>query len=242
MKVLAINGSPKMGQGNTAMILGPFLDGMEEAGAEVELFYTKQLKINPCQGELNCFFKTPGNCWQKDDMQTLRPKLRDADIWVLASPVYVDGVTGPMKNLMDRVLPLLQPFLEMRDGRTRHPLREGVKRAKVALVSSCGLCEVDNFDPMLAHMKAFCKNLDWEFAGALLRPNGGFLKEMVEMGMPLDDVFAAAKEAGRQLVRDGGMSSETLRVISRDLMTAEEFVEVANPTIQQMLDAAEQGQ
>ncbi|WP_207637584.1 flavodoxin family protein [Desulfotruncus alcoholivorax] len=41
MKVIAINSSPNMGEGNTALILNPFLKGMREAGAEVELFYTK---------------------------------------------------------------------------------------------------------------------------------------------------------------------------------------------------------
>ncbi len=48
MKVIAINGSPKVDDGNTARILNPFLEGMEEAGAEVELFHTRKLKIKPC--------------------------------------------------------------------------------------------------------------------------------------------------------------------------------------------------
>jgi multimeric flavodoxin WrbA len=51
MKVIAINGSPKMDEGNTARILNPFLDGMKEAGAEIELFYTSKLKIKPCQAK-----------------------------------------------------------------------------------------------------------------------------------------------------------------------------------------------
>lgn len=42
MKVPAINSSPKMDKGNTALILAPFLEGMREAGAEVELFYPKE--------------------------------------------------------------------------------------------------------------------------------------------------------------------------------------------------------
>jgi len=62
MKVLAINSSPNMDKGNTARILGPFLDGMSEAGAEVELLYTRKLKINPCYGEYDCWLKTPGKC------------------------------------------------------------------------------------------------------------------------------------------------------------------------------------
>ena len=127
MKVLAFNCSPKMDKGATALILNPFLEGMREAGVEVELFYTKKLEVNPCQGCFNCWLKTPGKCFQKDDMQMVLAKLREADIWVFGTPVYVDGVSGPMKNLMDRMLPLLQPFIELRDGHCRHPKREGAK-------------------------------------------------------------------------------------------------------------------
>jgi multimeric flavodoxin WrbA len=52
MKVLALDSSSRMSKSNTTLILNPFLDGVRAAGAEVELFYTKKLKINPCQGEL----------------------------------------------------------------------------------------------------------------------------------------------------------------------------------------------
>ncbi len=54
MKVVAINGSPKADKGTTNMILAPFLEGMKESGAEVELFYTKKLNINPCLGDFRC--------------------------------------------------------------------------------------------------------------------------------------------------------------------------------------------
>jgi multimeric flavodoxin WrbA len=89
VKVVAINASPKMDKGNTALILDPFLDGMREASAEVELFYTKKLEIKPCQGELNCWLRTPGRCFRSDDMETVLSAMRTADIWVLATPLYV---------------------------------------------------------------------------------------------------------------------------------------------------------
>ena len=92
MKVIAINSSPNMDKGNTALVLDPFLEGMKAAGAQVECFYTKKLKIKPCQGEFNCWLKTPGECFQKDDMQMLLPKIAGADVLVLDAP---DAQTPP---------------------------------------------------------------------------------------------------------------------------------------------------
>jgi multimeric flavodoxin WrbA len=237
MKVVAINSSPNMGKGNTALVLGPFLEGMREAGAEVELFYTRQLKINPCQGEFICWLKTPGECFQQDDMQMLLPKLAEADVLVLATPLYVDGVTGPMKNLLDRIIPLAQPFVELRDGHCRHPGRNGIKVRKLVVVSNCGFWEMDNFDPLLVHMAAVCKNMGSEFAGALLRPHGPALRGMMEMGMQVDDIFESAKEAGRQLVLEGKMSPETLKVVSRELLPLDMYLQIINHRFQETLDA-----
>jgi multimeric flavodoxin WrbA len=228
-----------MGKGNTALVLDPFLEGMREMGAEVELFYTKKLKINPCLGEFTCWFKTPGECFQKDDMQILLPRIAGADVLVLATPVYVDGITGPMKNLLDRIVPLAQPFFELRDGHCRHLERDGNKNSRLVLVSNCGFWEMDNFNPLLVHMEAISKNTGSEFAGALLRPHGPVLKVMKEMGGPVDNVFEAAKDAGRQLVEDGKISAETLKVVSRELLPLEMYVEMVNQSFQAMLDAPE---
>ena len=237
MKVLAINSSPRMDKGNTAVILEPFLQGMREAGAGVELFYTKKLNIKPCQGCFSCWLKTPGQCVQKDDMQMLLPKLGRAQVWVLATPVYVDGMTGPMKNLLDRIIPGALPFFELRDGHYRHPGRGKARDGKIVLVSNCGFWEMDNFDPLLTHVKAICKNTGREFAGALLRPHGPALKGMLEMGLPVNDILEAAREAGRQLVRQGMMSPETLSTISRELMPMKDYLEIANQNFKKTLDS-----
>jgi multimeric flavodoxin WrbA len=238
MKVLAINGSPHGEKGNTALILTQFLDGMKLAGAEVELFYTKKMKINPCLGEYNCWFKTPGVCSQKDDMQELVPKLMEADVLVFATPLYVDGMTGPMKNLLDRAIPIGDPVIEIRDGHCRHIGRKIVKEGKLVLVSNCGFWELDNFDPLVAHMKAVSSNLGRQFAGALLRPHGPALKAMMDRGMPVHDVLDAAREAGRQLVAAGRMKPDTLKIVSRELLPMEMYVNIANQYAQDRLSAS----
>jgi multimeric flavodoxin WrbA len=239
MKVLAFNSSPNKEKGNTALILTPFLKGLEDAGAQIDLHYTQNMKINPCQGDFTCIMKTPGKCVQQDDMQQLYPKLREAHIIVFASPLYFDGITASMKNLIERLwVPCGTPFLELRNGHTRHPNTNSAeeKKTKVVLVSNCGFWEIENFNPMIEHVKAICENINLEFAGALLRPHGPTLRMMLKMDIPVQDVLDAAKAAGRQLGLEGKISQQTLRIVSRELVPQEQYVKGHNQRIQQFLE------
>jgi len=225
MKVLAINGSPHTGEGNTAMILNPFLEGMKEAGADVDLFYTRKLLIGPCNGDMSCWFVNPGTCGQKDDMQMLLPKFKEADVIVWASPVYYAGVTGPLKNLMDRQLPL-------------HIEGElGSKRQKIVLVSTCGAWEVSMFDPLLLQMNALYSRPEGssDFAGALLRPMADGMKEMIKAGETrlVEGVFRAAKEAGRQLAKEGKISEELQKEVAKELMPRDAYYKAAQMMMEQ---------
>jgi multimeric flavodoxin WrbA len=237
--VLAFNGSPKLEKSNTTLILTPFLEGMTDAGAKVELFYTRRLSINPCTGEYHCWISHPGKCYQDDDMNMLYPKIQAADILVFATPLYVDGMSGPMKTLFDRMIPLVQPFFELREGHCRHPLQSGTRPGKTVLVSNCGFWELDNFDPLLTHVQAACRNMDRDFAGALLRPHGPAFKTMLRMGQPVDDVLTAAKTAGRQLVETGTIAPETLNVVRRELLPRERYLEEVNRGFQRARERAE---
>lgn len=231
MKVVVINGSPHGDKGNTELILGPFLDGMRVAGAEVKVFETKSMNVRPCQGEYACWFRTPGKCFQDDDMQTLLPELLAADVLVLATPLYVDGMTGPLKMVVDRMIPMGEPRILFREDHCRHPGRGTVTDRKMVLVSNCGFWELDNFDALVGHVQAIAKNLDATFAGALLRPHGPALKVMLDQHMPVADVLDAARDAGRQLVETGSIAPETLSAVSRPLLPREMYVAVANEHI-----------
>ncbi len=230
MKVLAINGSPRMDEGNTALILNPFLEGMKEAGADVELFYTRKLKIGPCNGDMSCWYVNPGACGQKDDMQMLLPKLKEADAIVWASPVYYAGVTGPLKNLMDRQLPL-----HMQGD-------PGSKRRKIVLVSTCGAWELSMFDPLILQMKTLYTRPDGssDYVGALLRPMAEGMKEMIKAGETglVDGIFRAAKEAGRQLVKVGKISEELQKEVSRELMPRDAYYKAGQMMMEQAQKAA----
>ena len=236
MKVLAFNASPLMEKGNTALLLKSFLDGMREEGCEIELFYTSRLRVKPCLGDRSCWTKTPGKCVQDDDVNMLLPKIQEAGIIVFATPLYVDGMPGTLKNLIDRLIPIIEPYFVMRDEHCRHPPRQPHKNSKVVLVSNCGFWEMDNFEPLVMHMQAICRNTCWEFAGALLRPHGEVLGYMVRKGIAVQDVFDAAKDAGRELARTGKISEHNLRIVSRDLAPLEKYVEMTNKGFKQALD------
>ena len=232
-KVLVVNGSPHMDRGSTGLVLCSFVEGMKAAGADVEIVYTKRMQINACCGDFYCWYKTDGQCRQKDDMQGLYPKIREADIWVWATPLYADGMSGSLKMFIDRLIPLLDSKIEMVSGHCRHPLRNGIKRGKVVLVSVCGFWEKDNFDPLVKHVQHICKNAGREYAGSLLRPHAPLLLDIPREGalerlLDTDDILTAAKSLGCELIETGEMSVENLEIVSRNIISLPVFKRLVN--------------
>jgi multimeric flavodoxin WrbA len=229
MKVIAFNSSPQMENGNTALILNPFLDGLREAGAEGELYYTAKLNIGDCYGQFSCEVRN-GECVQNDDMQWLAPKIYQADIKVFATPLYADMCNASMKNLIDRMtFALYSIFFEVNKGHTRHPTRKEFVPSKVVLVSSCAFWEMDNFDPLVFYIKALCSNAGWEYAGALLRPHAWSLWRLYQIKSPaINNIMESAKEAGQQLVKTGQIPDAMAEKVSRELLPRAIYIKEVN--------------
>ena len=224
MKVFAVNGSPRMGKGTTGALLNPFLDGMEEAGAEVSRYDTSAMSILPCQGCFACSINQTGVCWQQDDLTKIYQDVVDADGWVFATPIYVSGPTGPLKTLIDRLLiPLGETRLSLLDGHCHHAMRADVKRGKIILVSSCAYWELDNFDLLISQFEALCGYAERTLAASLLRPHAPAFAVMLGKAPNADDVIAAAKEAGRQFAQGEQISESLLARISQPLLPLEAY-------------------
>lgn len=237
MKIFAINSSPRKQRGNTERIVKPFLEGAQEAGASVETVYLQGMKIKPCLGCYKCWLDTPGVCVQKDDVAGLHERMRGADVIVYATPLYVFGMSAQMKLLFDRIMPEALPFIEVHDGHTTHPSRHGKGPSGMVLISNCGFHELANFDQLVDHFKIIAHHTRAKFIGALLRPEGEFL-EYAEKLMPdaVNAVYAAARQAGRQLVTQGSFDEETLKAVSRQLLPLDVFIKGANEYFAQMIE------
>ncbi len=226
-KVFAVNGSNRKGRGNMEKLLTPFLEGMKEAGAEVELVYSRDLDIEDCLGDFDCWTKHPGVCIQKDEMQEMYPMLRASDILVLGIPRYIP-TPAPLQAFINRLCPLIEPVLEAKDGRTVARFQEDVRIKRIVLVAVSGWWEVGNMDLLVEIVKEIAKDTGTEFAGALLRPHA------YEMARPeAADVLESARRLGRQLISEGRMSSDDLAVVSRPLVSWEDDLERSNQGYQE---------
>ncbi len=230
MKVIAVNGSPRMKKGYTHRLLTAFVDGMTQAGAEVEVVYARRLNIKPCIGDFSCWYEKPGTCIFHDDMDLLYPQVSEADILVLATPVYIP-LPGEMQNLINRLVALVEPRLESRDGRTRARFRSTVRIRQVVLVAVGGWWEKGNFEIVEQIVKELASNASVEYGGAVLRPHAFQMVREGELTIDGAAVLEAAARAGNELISVGRMDPTTLEAVRRPLMTNEELLDWYNQAL-----------
>ena len=100
-KVLILSGSPRKG-GNSDILCDQFMKGAEESGNEVEKIRVAEKNIGYCRACYAC--RGTGVCIIKDDVADILQKMIDADVLVLASPVYFYSIDAQLKALIDRTV------------------------------------------------------------------------------------------------------------------------------------------
>ena len=188
MKVLGIMGSPRIG-GNTDLLLDKALDGVQSQGAEVEKILVNSLNINPCQECYHCLEE--GECVINDDMDDVYPKLLDADVIIVASPMFFYGIPSQLKALIDRCQALWvrkyilkqEPSDSMRKG-----IFIGVGATKGEKL----------FDGAIMVVNYFFKTIGVDYADELLVRGVDQSGEIKEHPTALSDAFELGKKAGRK--------------------------------------------
>lgn len=100
MFVLGLQGSPRK-KGNTSFLLSEFMKEAERLGARTHTVEVCKKNIVPCKELIVCEKK--GYCPIDDDMKhEIYPLLRNADIIVLATPIFFYNCTAQLKALIDR--------------------------------------------------------------------------------------------------------------------------------------------
>ena len=158
MKVLGIMGSPRI-KGNTDLLLDEALKGAQNQGAEVEKIIVDKMNIAPCKEYYGC--ARDGNCVIRDDMDDIYPKLMDADIIIIASPMFFYSITAQLKALIDRC----QAIWARKTLLKQSPSNPHRKGAFIGVGATKG---ARLFEGSILIMKYFFKDLDIEYSGELL--------------------------------------------------------------------------
>jgi multimeric flavodoxin WrbA len=107
MKIVTLLGSPRPNK-NSATIAGRFTDTAAQLGAETRTFELNRLTYRGCQGCYACK-KSHDQCVLQDDLTQVLAAVQEADLLVLASPVYYGEVTAQLKGFIDRSFSYLKP-------------------------------------------------------------------------------------------------------------------------------------
>ena len=108
MNILVLNGSPRP-NGNTAAMVSAFVEGASENGHNITVVPVCQKKIAGCLACEYCHNRGEGKCVQQDDMQEVYPVLEEAEMIVLASPIYYHSFTGQLQCAINRIYALDKP-------------------------------------------------------------------------------------------------------------------------------------
>ena len=112
-EIVIFNGSPRM-DGNTATLLNLIAKGARDHGAEVKFYTLFKMKFMACQSCFAC--RMNDDCVIKDELHEALQKVKTADAVVIGSPIYHMQMTGPVKNLYDRLFPLTDSDYKPRFG------------------------------------------------------------------------------------------------------------------------------
>jgi len=186
MNVLGINGSPRIG-GNTDIVLDKALEGAKTTGAKTDKIILNTLRFSPCQECEN--MPDDGNCIVKDDMQPLYKKVDQADVVILASPIFFGSLSAQTKMMIDRFQCL---------WRAKYILKKDIskKKRKGIFIS----VEASRRDDFFMNAKSIVKNLfatiNAEYRDELFCPGIDDKKSILNYQGLLKKAFELGKKVG----------------------------------------------
>ena len=152
-KIVVLNGSPRA-KGNTAALIEAFTEGAESAGHAVTTFLLDKMDIHGCKG---CYGggKNPDSpCVQKDDMDKIYPAYKDADVVVLASPLYFWNISGQLKCAFDRLFAVAEC----------DPHYQSPKKDCVLIMAA----ESNEYEETVQYIDGLLNHLGWNKLGQVL--------------------------------------------------------------------------
>ena len=144
MNILILQSSPRA-KGSTAWMAEVYKQAAEAAGHQVTLCNVSHKKIAGCLACEYCHNKGNGACIQKDDMQELYPLMAEADVLVLASPIYYFTLNAQIQAPIQRMYSVNKPAKVRKMALLVSSYSPGVYSGAVSEFNDiCGYWSVEN--------------------------------------------------------------------------------------------------
>ncbi|NPV86693.1 MAG: flavodoxin family protein [Anaerolineae bacterium] len=123
MKITILNGNPDLSNRDFDRYLETLQEALEDGGHAVTCMTLRDLNLHYCNGCFGCWVKTPGECLARDDSGGVRRAVIGSDLTVFASPLVMGFVSALTKKMMDKMIPLLHPYIVFDRGEMHHLAR-----------------------------------------------------------------------------------------------------------------------
>lgn len=235
MKIAVINGSHRGRNGNTNIMVSAFLKGAKEAGAETVTVFLAEKEIKYCTACKACWFKTPGKCVIKDDMAEIISLIQDADVRVLATPLYFDNISSMLKTFIDRLIVTASPYWgKDSEGECRHLTTKAVPQ--LVMMANCGFPERSHFQVISHWLKRHARNLNAQIIGEIYAPQGALLSVREnEVGIVVSNYLKALETAGREIAVDRKLTSETMELLEQKFIPDEVYIREVKKYVDSLL-------
>ncbi|MFX0104809.1 MAG: flavodoxin family protein [Candidatus Hodarchaeota archaeon] len=130
MKALLLDGRLK---NDFDMIRSSIIEELERNDFEVESILLRESKVAACQGEFECWVKTPGECKIDDYGRDVAKKMIQNDLIIHFTPITFGGYSSELKKVIDRFIPNILPFFTKRNGETHHKYRYEKRSSIIAV-------------------------------------------------------------------------------------------------------------
>ncbi len=96
---------------------------LENDSHDVETLTLRDLDAGYCTGCWACWVKTPGQCIFEDDSHRVCHTVINSDLVLFASPIIMGYLSALLKKYMDKLIPLIHPYITADQGEAHHEHR-----------------------------------------------------------------------------------------------------------------------
>jgi len=231
MKVLVINGSPKIGdKSSTFTITEKFLEGLNnKVEHDITVLNVVEKNIAYCKGCLSCWIRQDGHCVIQDDMNDILDMIKDSDMLVWSFPLYEYGVPGPLKTLMDRLNPFLKVQMYAADNRVYHETVVDLPKKKNVILCGCGF---PAFEANFAGLKIQMKNIFINPTMVCICESGLVTLPDPKLADIKEKLFSNLRKAGLEYNAKSFVSPENLACIEAPMLPSEMYINLINSLVQ----------